>query len=101
MRSSRILFPLILVVLVCTTTRAQNSGRFDVKRMDTTCKPCDDFYQFVNGGWLKDNPVPAAYSRWGTFQILQENNLGVLRGILQDAAQSNAARVTNDQIIGS
>jgi putative endopeptidase len=101
MLSSRLLLPLILVLLLCTVTTAQNSGRFDVKRMDTTCKPCDDFYQFVNGGWLKDNPVPAAYARWGTFQILQEGNLGVLRGILQDAAQSNAGRGTNDQIIGS
>jgi predicted metalloendopeptidase len=101
MLSSRILLPFALVLLLCTATSAQNSGRFDVKRLDATCKPCDDFYQFVNGGWLKDNPVPAAYSRWGTFQILQESNLAVLRGILQDAVQSNAARGTNDQVIGS
>jgi putative endopeptidase len=101
MHLSRLLLPLVLALLLCTTTSAQNSGRFDVKRMDTTCKPCDDFYQFVNGGWLKDNPVPAAYSRWGTFQILQEGNLAVLRGILQDAAQSSAARGTNDQVVGS
>src|SRR6266478_4920670 len=79
----------------------QNSGRFDVKRLDTTCKPCDDFYQFVNGGWMKDNPVPPAYSRWGTFQILQEDNLNVLRGILEDAARSNAPIGTNEQIVGS
>src|SRR5438094_4959155 len=77
----------------------QNSGRFDVKRMDTTCKPCDDFYQFINGNWIKDNPPPPAYSRWGTFQILQEENLKVLRGVLENAA---AARQTaNEQIIGS
>src|SRR5438874_12338763 len=79
----------------------QNSGRFDVKRMDTTCKPCDDFYQFVNGNWIKDNPVPAAYTRWGTFQILQEENLKVLREILESAAQSNAAQGTNEHIVGS
>src|SRR5215831_13361446 len=101
MLSSRILLLLILLVLLCTTTSAQDSSRFNVKRMDPTCKPCEDFYQFVNGGWLKDNPVPAAYSRWGTFQILQEGNLAVLRGVLQDAAQSNAARGSNDQVIGS
>src|SRR5215471_9558545 len=79
---------------------AQNAGRFDVGRLDRTCKPCDDFYQFVNGNWTKQNPAPAAYARWGTFQILQEQNLQVLRGILQDAARSNAAVGTNDQITG-
>ncbi|HEY2380790.1 MAG TPA: M13 family metallopeptidase, partial [Terriglobia bacterium] len=66
----------------------------------TTCKPCDDFYQFVNGAWLKDNPVPAAYARWGTFQILAEQNLDILRGILQDAAAANAPK-GDEQIIGS
>jgi len=80
---------------------AQNSGRFDVKRLDTTCKPCDDFNQFVNGNWVKENPVPPAYARWGTFQILQENNLKTMRGILEDAARSDAARGTNEQMIGT
>jgi predicted metalloendopeptidase len=69
--------------------------------MDPTCKPCEDFYQFVNGNWLKDNPVPAAFGRWGTSQILQEQNLESLRGILQDAAANSAARNGNEQIIGS
>src|SRR5438552_1191913 len=80
---------------------AQNSGRFDAKRLDTTCKPCDDFNQFVNGNWVKENPVPPAYARWGTFQILQENNLKTLREILEDAARSDAARGTNEQLIGT
>jgi predicted metalloendopeptidase len=79
----------------------QNSGRFDVKRMDPTCKPCEDFYQFVNGNWIRDNPVPAAYPRWGTFQILQEDNLKILREILDDAARANAPVGTNEQIIGA
>ena len=80
---------------------AQDSSRFNVKRMDSTCKPCEDFYQFVNGEWLKDNPVPSAYARWGTFQILQEDNLNVLRGILQDAAAAKPSPGGNEQIIGS
>jgi putative endopeptidase len=80
---------------------AQNSSRFDVKRLDTTCKPCDDFYQFVNGNWLKDNPAPPAFSRWGTFEILQQNNLNQLREILEDAARSDGTRGTNEQIIGT
>ena len=30
----------------------------DTANLDPTCKPCDDFYHYVNGGWLKKNPVP-------------------------------------------
>src|SRR6266566_3343024 len=90
----RLSFALILLAF-------QNSGRFDVTRMDTTCKPCEDFYQFANGNWIKDNPPPASFARWGTFQILQESNLKVLRDILEDAARSNAAVGTSEQIVGS
>jgi putative endopeptidase len=95
------LIGLLSILLLSTSIGAQDSSRFNVKRMDPTCKPCEDFYQFVNGEWLKDNPVPAAYARWGTFQILQEDNLKVLRGILQDAAEAKPAAGTNEQIIGS
>src|SRR5579883_1767161 len=101
MSLSKSLIGLLLLTLLSGAAVAQDSGRFDVKRMDTTCKPCDDFYQFVNGTWLKENPVPAAYSRWGTFQILQEQNLAILRDILQDAAAGRAAQGSNEQVIGS
>lgn len=70
----RPLFALILTAILSATTAAQNSSRFDVKRMDTTCKPCEDFYQFVNRTWLKETQIPPAYSSWGTFQILTEDN---------------------------
>src|SRR5262245_5169388 len=101
MSSRRIFFLLVLIACVAANTSAQTSGRFDVSRLDTTCKPCDDFYQFVNGNWIKDNPVPPAFSRWGTFQILQEENLKTLREILEDASRSNATAGTNEQIVGS
>src|ERR1700729_2492554 len=94
-----------LLAILFATAVAQDSARFDPKRMDTTCKPCDDFYQFVNGNWLKDNPVPAAFSSWGTFDILQENNLNSLRGILEDAAKTKAtagsATQSNEERIGT
>ncbi len=97
----KISFLIALIACLAINTSAQNSGRFDVKRMDTTCKPCEDFYQFVNGNWLKENPVPAAYSRWGTFQILQEDNLKILRGILENAGRSSTSQGTNEQIVGN
>ena len=59
--------------------------------MDTTVKPCDDFFRYVNGNWLKKNPIPAAYNQWGSFTILQENNGEVLHAILEDAKNDAAA----------
>src|SRR6267142_2127721 len=97
----RVLLVLNLTAILSATTTAQDSSRFNVKRMDTTCKPCDDFYQFVNGTWLKETQIPPAYSSWGTFQIRTEDNLMVLRKILEDAAKSDAAPAKNEQTIGS
>ena len=60
--------------------------------MDTTVKAGDDFYKFANGNWLKNNPVPAEYSRYGAFEALQEENYIQLKTILADAsADKNAA----------
>ena len=41
--------------------------------VDTTVSPADDFFQFVNGGWLKRNPIPASESNWGIGKVLQED----------------------------
>lgn len=45
----------------------------DLTNLDRTAKPADDFYQFATGGWQKLHPLPAAYSRYGSFDMLQES----------------------------
>jgi putative endopeptidase len=54
--------------------------------LDTTCAACKDFYQFAIGGWLVRNPIPAAYPRWGNFDVLQEHNRATVRQVLEEAA---------------
>jgi putative endopeptidase len=54
-------------------------------------KPGDDFYQYVNGNWIRSNPIPPEYSRWGAFPKLRDDNLEKLRQILEGLDQSNAA----------
>src|SRR5205085_6282926 len=53
---------------------------------DRTANACVDFYQFANGGWIKSNPIPAAFSRWGSFDELTEQNQQNLTKILDKAA---------------
>ncbi len=75
-------------------TAAPNASmiRFDVKAMDKTADPCEDFYQFACGNWLKSNPIPPDQARWGRFSELDERNKDALRAILEEAAKPDAGR---------
>jgi len=77
-----------------------NSWGFDSANLDGTCKPCDDFYQFAMGGWMKTNPIPPEYSSWGTFTELADKNQQNLRKILDDAVNARARTGENEQKIG-
>ena len=68
----------------------------DPANLDRSVAACTDFYQFANGGWIRRNPVPAAYSRWGSFDQLAENNQSNLLTILRDAAASGNAKASED-----
>src|SRR5216110_1555508 len=78
----------------------QPSWGFDAANLDKTCKPCDDFYQFAMGGWMKANPIPPEYSVWGSFSQLADKNQKNLREILEAAASTKASPGTNEQKIG-
>jgi putative endopeptidase len=77
------------------------SHGFDLANLDRSVKPCDDFFQFADGGWIKANPIPAAYPGWGSFNRLAERNEEVLRQILEDAAKNTKAPANSaEQKIG-
>ena len=56
----------------------------DPKNFDNSVNPVDDFYSWSNGGWKKNNPIPAAYPRWGVFNVLNDVNQDRLKEILDE-----------------
>lgn len=64
--------------------RKQKGWGFDIRDMDTSIRPQDDFYHYANGGWMKRNPVPPHESRWGSFMILRYDTEKKLRAIVTE-----------------
>ncbi|MBX7173135.1 MAG: M13 family metallopeptidase [Pyrinomonadaceae bacterium] len=73
---------------------------FDLNRLDTSADACEDFYQYANGGWLKNTEIPASQARWGSFNILNENNNNTLKEILENAAKTKSPAGSSLQLIG-
>ncbi len=83
--------------------RAQAPGHalgVDTTNFDRSVRPQDDFFRFVNGGWLKRTEIPADRSSWGAFLELRERSAVALHGILDNAARTPAAPGTNERKIG-
>ena len=72
---------------------------FDFSSIDRSANACQDFNRFANGGWMDRNQIPAAYSRWGRFELLDEQNTNVLHGILDGLIAKKKFANSNEQKI--
>ena len=78
----------MMALAMTTAASAQLRSGISLADLDPTVRPADDFYEYACGGWMKANPLPAAYSRYGSFDRLAEDNNKRINGILKEL-QSN------------
>ena len=87
-------FSLLVVALILSLGAfAQEKVQkfIDPANMDMSVKPGDDFYEYASGAWIKNNPVPAKETRWGSFNMLRDFNINAVKSILEKAAAQKSA----------
>ena len=93
----RHVLPMMLMAAVPVAGLAQNKSGLKMENLDKNVKPQDDFYMFATGGWQKLNPLPAAYSRFGSFDQLQEDNNKRINSILDELNKKKFAEGTTER----
>ncbi|WP_073316614.1 M13 family metallopeptidase [Aquimarina spongiae] len=68
-----------------------------LENMDTTVNPKDDFYNYVNGNWMKNTEIPEDRTRWGGFGVLRKKTDDDVLGIIKEAKESGKYAAGTDQ----
>ena len=83
--------------MMTATASAQLKSGINMGDLDQSVRPADDFYEYACGGWMKANPLPAAYSRYGSFDRLGEDNNKRINGILKELQENSYPAGTVEQ----
>ena len=82
---------------LAASAQAELQSGINLGDLDTSVRPADDFYEYACGGWMKKNPLPAAYSRFGSFDRLGEDNNKRINDILAELLKNTYAKGTTEQ----
>ena len=93
--SPRPVIALLLATSFALATFAQTRGFDPANMCTTTCKACDDFYQYANGTWAKDTPIPADKSNYGMFTKLDDLSKERTRTIIDEQAKDPSNKIGN------
>lgn len=92
---------LLLMVASCNTKKeVTQANGIDVTNLDTTVLPSTDFYRFACGGWMQKHPLTDEYARFGSFDMLAENNREQLKTLIEELAAKTSAVGSIPQKIG-
>jgi len=89
----------LLAVVAAPAQQDKNFKFIDQVNIDPSIKPGDNFYLYANGGWIKNNPVPASKTRWGSFDVLRQTSLDRLKLLCEEAA-ANPSKSSLYQRVG-
>jgi len=84
-------FAALGIVAAGFSANAQTKKFIDPANMDLSVKPGDDFYTYASGTWVKNNPVPAKETRWGSFNELRDFNINAVKSLVEEAAADKSA----------
>ena len=90
----------MLFVSVPFIAMAQGQAGIKAENLDKSVRPADDFFTFATGGWQKLNPLPGAFSRFGSFDQLQENNNKRINTILTDLLKKQGKEGSVEKKLG-
>ena len=94
------LLPMMLLASAPFTAMAQGQAGIKAENLDKSVRPADDFFTFATGGWQKLNPLPGAFSRFGSFDQLQENNNKRINTILTDLLKKQGKEGSVEKKLG-
>ena len=89
----------VLCVFLVFGCASEKHG-LDPANMDRTADPAQDFYQYVNGGWMEKTEIPESESRWGVFSELRDLTKQQIRVLLQEVTRGKHEAGTNAQKVG-
>ena len=79
------------------SAQTQLKSGIDLTNLDNSVRPADDFFRYACGGWMKKNPLPAAYSRFGSFDKLAQDNNVRINSILSDLLKNTYPEGSTEQ----
>ena len=102
MKKLSLIFATALLMTACATTDSNKDAEvpaIDTNNFDESIARNDDFYQWATGGWQKNNPLKPEYSRYGSFDVLRENNEIRLNELFQAMGEATAEAGSIEQKI--
>ena len=83
-----------------SSTSMPELEHFSLEQVDKSLDPCNDFFQYACGKWIKANPIPPDQGGWGTFNSLALWNIAAVHNTLEEAAQPSSNRTPVQQKVG-